>query len=104
MRTPQIASTAKDDSQAASTLRATPAIPFPPPPSDSSRFLRRSDLPQRSLRFPNVLGCEPSRLHQMRHHRLNPPAKQAQQLVNQPPLRCIPRDRGLENVRVADLS
>jgi hypothetical protein len=38
----------------------------------------------------------------VRHHRLGPAAEQAEQVVDQAPVRRVAADHGLEDVRVAD--
>src|SRR5205807_1036885 len=78
---------------------------YPPPPQvpESLRFLLSFEFLQGFLGFFYVLERQLPGFDQVRHHRLRPAPKQREQIVDQPPLRRLPRYHGLENMRVADL-
>jgi hypothetical protein len=55
------------------------------------------------LRFLKVVGSKSAGFDQMRHERLGSAAKQAEELIDQPPLSCAARNERLEHVNVPDL-
>src|SRR5580700_6000255 len=70
---------------------------------ESFRFVLSRELPQSFLGFFYIFEGEFAGLDQVRHDGLRAPAKQRQQVVDQPTLRHITGDRSLKNVEVANL-
>src|SRR5579862_5630133 len=81
--------------------RAMPASRKKESPAASLPLLFR-EFSHGFLRLAHVVERQLAGLHQVRHYRLYPPAKKTEQVVDQSALRRVPRDRGLENMRVAD--
>src|SRR5256885_1528973 len=82
-------------------------VRFPPSPRtnrlESLRFVLSRKLPESPFRFLDILKRQSARFNEVRHYRLGVPAEKSQQVVDQSPLRGIPRDRRFENVEVTDL-
>src|SRR6185295_7788626 len=70
------------------------------PPSGLSFLLEAVD---NLLQLANVFARHLSGFGELRHHRLRPPAEEAQDLVEQPMTRDVSLDERLEDVCVADL-
>src|SRR5882724_5822301 len=71
--------------------------------SGSLGFVLSLKLPEGSLGFLHIFQREFSGINQMRHHGLGAPAEQAQQVVDQFPLRRVAGNSGFENMEVAYL-
>src|SRR5262245_3381428 len=66
----------------------------------SFRLLLSCQPSQFFFRFLDVLQRQLARLHHVRHYRLA--AEEAEQFIDQPTPRAVPRNRSLEDIRFAD--
>src|SRR5215469_14672887 len=70
---------------------------------DSFWLILSGELQESFLRLAHIIKSERARFNQMGHDGPAPAAEQSQQVVDQPALRRVPRDRRLEDVCSSDL-